>query len=177
MSMVRRALLLGLLAGTVASLVGISGEIPAAPREATKVELKTVTYKDWEKVLASHKGKVVVVDVWATWCTACMKKYPDFLDLNKRYADRGVVCLSLTVDEKENHAPALKFLTAKNSTLPNYRYEDKEEWQDQFKLKGLPVTYVFGRDGKLVKKFDVNEEEFTFKDVEQVVQKALAAKP
>ena len=159
--------------GTGPSTSTTSGTSSAAE---TPVKLKTVAAAEWKKVIEEHKGKVVVVDVWATWWSPCRKKYPDFLALAKKYPKEDLVCISLTVDEKDEHEAALKFLKDQSSGVPNYRYEDKKDYQDEFNIKGLPVAYVYGRDGKLAKKFDVNEKDFTYADVEAEVEVQTAKK-
>ena len=49
-------------------------------KEPAKIEFTDVTYDGLDKVVASHKGSVVVIDVWATFCAPCMKKFPHFQD-------------------------------------------------------------------------------------------------
>src|SRR5262249_40130685 len=71
-----------------------------ASAEELKPEIKLIKVKasELEKALAAHTGKVVVVDVWASFCVPCMKKFPHMIQLHKALAKEGLVCISLSVD-------------------------------------------------------------------------------
>jgi hypothetical protein len=79
------------------------------------------------------------------------------------------VCVSVSVDEADRHAAALKFLKSRGATFPNYRLDDSPAgWQEHFDIYGPPAVLVYGRDGKLAGRFDHNDvnKTFNYKDME-----------
>jgi thiol-disulfide isomerase/thioredoxin len=149
----------------------------AAP--AADVQLEKVSCEQWDKAFAAQKGKIVVVDTWATWCVPCVEEFPHLVELHGKHAKDGVVCMSVSVDEPEpeKYTAALDFLKSKKATFANYLIQDEgEAWWDKWEIKAIPVVLVFGRDGKLVKKFDKDDpdNQFTYDDVEKLVAELLA---
>jgi thiol-disulfide isomerase/thioredoxin len=155
----------------------------SAAADADAVTLKLVKYPEFIEAVKARRGKVVVIDVWATWCIPCMKEFPHLVELHKRYAKDGVACMSVNLDKAEHEAGALKFLRAKGAAFPNFLLDEKSEvWQEKWGLKGIPAVFVFGRDGKVAAKFHSDDDsKFTYEDVEKKVQELLgkdgAAKP
>lgn len=144
------------------------------------VELKTVKYDQLTEAVRAHKGKVVVMDVWASVCEPCKKEFPRLLELHRRYGPDGVVCLSVSVDQPKDAGEALAFLQNQKATFPNYRLEEEVSyWQDKWNIGTIPAVFVFDRDGQRVGKFtrEDPENQFTYEgDVEPLVRKLLKAK-
>ena len=96
--------------------------------------------------------------------------------MHQRYAKDGLVCLSATVDDKDDREKPLAFLKKQNATFDNYLIDEKAEvWQTKLDVSGPPAVLVFGRDGQRVKKF-LSEDQFTYADVEKVVEPLLKDK-
>jgi len=169
--------LLGCSGVTTSSGSAVSSTEPAGP-----IELKAVTGDEWDKVVESHKGKVVVVDVWAMTCAPCKAHFHEFVALSKKYPKGDVVCISFCVsldpDEAVDQKSALEFLKSKTATVPNYCYVDKKPYNERFNIGGLPVCWVYGKNGKIAKTFtnDPAKPEFTYAQVEEEA-KAQLAKP
>ena len=101
---------------------------------------------------AGYAGKVLVVDFWATYCVPCIQEIPGFNRIQKDLKDKGVVVVGVAMDEEgeERVAPFLK-----KHPMEYQVALGAPELNQQYKLEnGLPVTVVFGRDGKLVKRFE-----------------------
>jgi thiol-disulfide isomerase/thioredoxin len=150
----------------------------AARGDDKPADLKTISYADLGKVIRSHKGKVVVVDIWAFWCPPCKKKFPDFLALGAKYAEKGLVCISVSLDDAgDEEKKAIKFLTDKKSTIPNYRIaEGKDAGLKKFGLESIPAMYIFDKENRRAGKFtnDDPDKPFTYeKDIEPLVVKLL----
>ena len=144
--------------------------------EEPKVELRTVKLPDLEQAVAKHQGKIVVVDIWATFCVPCKAEFPNLVKLHNDHGAKGVACISVTVDDPDDKAAALKFLRDKKAAFENYLLDEPAEaYQKKFEFAAVPTVLVYGRDGKLVKKFNADKKEnaFTYKDVRKLVEELL----
>jgi thiol-disulfide isomerase/thioredoxin len=150
----------------------IKGKAPVY-MPADEVALNVCKWADLEKAIAAHQGKVVVVDVWATYCVPCVKKFPDMLAMQKKYADKGVVLISVSLDDKSDADKAQKVLKKMDAKIQNFLLDETVEVADA-KLGGtaLPVVRVMGRDGSLKKLFKP-EDVFEVSDVEKAVKELL----
>ena len=166
----------------LALAIGAAGCAPAEtgptletkPRESTgtKVELQAAGTKAVLAQIAAQRGNIVVVDTWATWCKPCKEESPELVQIYRDHAKDGVVCLSVSLDQSEQRDNALAFLTAKGATFPNFLIDEDGTWQDKWNIRGIPMVLVFGRDGRLARKFDRDDpdNQFTYPDVEKFVQ-------
>lgn len=160
---------------TLAVAVSASSPFPADP-----VEMRTLKYADLARVVRGHVGKVVVVDIWASYCVPCKKEFPHLVELHRRYGPDGLVCLSVSVDEAEDAAAALTFLRKVRATFGNYRLDEPAAvWQERWDLKAIPAVFVFDRAGRRAAKLtnDDPDNQFTYPDhVEPLVRKLLREK-
>jgi thiol-disulfide isomerase/thioredoxin len=108
--------------------------------------------------LADYKGKVVLVDFWATWCDPCRMEAPWLIDLQQKYASRGFVILGVSMDEggKTDVDPFLakERFDVNGQKLPiNYQILlGSDDIGDKFGgIIGMPTTFLFNRDGKKIK--------------------------
>jgi len=100
--------------------------------------------------------------------------------MQREHGKDGVVCLSVSVDEKEREADARSFLVDQNATFANYRLEGPErEWQKRWGFRSPRAMFVFDRLGRRVAQLDENPGKATFtpEDVEKVIKEVLRAKP
>jgi thiol:disulfide interchange protein DsbD len=100
---------------------------------------------------ATLSGKVVVVNFWATWCVPCLGEIPGFNKLHRDYGPKGVVVLGVSMDEEgaERVQPFLK----KHPMDYNVALGPEPLFK-QFALDELPVTLIYDRSGKQLKRFD-----------------------
>jgi thiol-disulfide isomerase/thioredoxin len=100
--------------------------------------------------LSSFKGKVIVLNFWATWCGPCKAEIPGFVELQKQYA-KDLVILGLSVDDSvEKLRP---YAAQYKINYPVLVGLGREDVQDAFgPLWGIPVSFVIGRDGRICKK-------------------------
>lgn len=143
------------------------------------VTLEVVKLDDILARIDKQKGKIVVLDTWATWCVPCVKEFHELVELHERHAKDGVVCMSVTLDEVKAKDKALEFLKKKNAAFGNFIIDapaDDEVWQNKWNIKSIPVVLVFDQSGKLAKKFDKDDpdKQFTYRDVEKFVQGLLS---
>lgn len=107
--------------------------------------LKDLNGKKW--TLSELRGKIVLVNFWATWCPPCQKEMQDLDLIYTHYQSQGLVILSLT---NENPFTVNNFLRGHGQYHPPVLIDDGGKVAKQFHVDGLPRTFVFGRDGKLV---------------------------
>jgi len=160
------------------------------PGEKAKVTLEVASWDETLKQVAAQKGKIVVLDAWSTSCQPCMKEFPNLVKLHQKYASKGVACFSLSCDYQgiKNKPPefyrerVMKFLDKQGATFQNLLASDPaEELYEKMELASIPAVFVYGRDGKLVKRFDneqaqTEEDNFTYDDVIKLVEDLLKAK-
>jgi thiol-disulfide isomerase/thioredoxin len=100
------------------------------------------------------KGKVVVVDVWATWCGPCVAEMPKMKSLYARYKDRGVEFIGVSLDqpEAEGGLDKLKTFVAKNE-IPWPQYYDGKAWDgplvEELGVRAIPAVFLIDAEGKL----------------------------
>lgn len=94
--------------------------------------------------------------------------------MHRKYAEQGLVCASVTLDPPDKSDRPLKFLRQVEARFPNFLLDESEEaWQKKWDTGGPPIVFVYGKDGKQVKKFEAPSYET---DVEPLVKKLLAEK-
>ncbi len=96
--------------------------------------------------LKSLRGKVVVVNFWATWCPPCRKELPDLEQLSQRFKDQGLVILALS---DEDVAKVKPFVEQRNLTYP-VLLDSGGKVAKEYDVEGIPKTFVSDREGKLV---------------------------
>ena len=132
------------------------------------VAARIVSWADLQAWVASQRGKVVVVDVWSTYCLECMKEFPHFLGLHERFRDQ-VACASLSVDfygGDGNHPESvkpqvLKFLKDQHATTTNFISKDADtKVLREIATAAIPAALVYDQQGNLQKVFNNDENEF-----------------
>lgn len=157
----------------ICSAVGLAVALAMVARADDQVTLKRVTASELDQAIAAHRGKIVVVDFWATYCVPCKKEFPNLVAIHKQHAGK-VVAVSVTVDDEEDAEKALKFLQQQKATFQNFLLlEPAKVYQQRYQFIAVPCVLVFGKDGKLVRRFSSDDEEFTYKDVHAVLNSLL----
>ena len=148
--------------------------VPTVPAAALDVGLQFRNYHELQTLIASKKGKVVVVDVWSTNCQPCMDAFPGLVNLHKKYGPEKVACISLCADysglgkPEEFAKEPLKFLKEQGATFDNlYSTEADEALYKKLGIPSVPSILVYDTEGKLAKKW---EAETPYTVVEEVVK-------
>jgi thiol-disulfide isomerase/thioredoxin len=100
--------------------------------------------KSW--TLRDLRGKVVLVNFWATWCPPCRKEMPDLDSLYKKFKDQGLVILAIDDEEVAKIKP---YLAEHPVTYP-ILLDPGRKANDVFRIDGIPKSFVYDREGKLV---------------------------
>jgi peroxiredoxin len=101
--------------------------------------------------LADFKGKVIVLNFWATWCVPCKAEIPDFVDLQTRHADEGLQLLGISADD--TIAKLKPFVDAQKMNYPVLQGRGHTDLLDAYSISALPVTLVIGRDGGICRRY------------------------
>jgi thiol-disulfide isomerase/thioredoxin len=155
-----RALALGL---------ALAGALAAQPK------LAPVDETGYTKLIAANKGKVVLVDFWATWCKPCRAEMPELVKLGQKLKARGFELVTISSDEPEQEASALKVLKENSVAAPVYakRPKDDDKFINAIDTKwggALPAMFLYDRTGKKVRSFI---GETPVKELEAAIEKLL----
>ena len=125
--------------------------------------------------LSDYKGRVVVLDFYATWCEPCRTETPRLVQLQRQYAEQGLQVIGLNVggenDRDEVPGFAREFGIQYPLGFPDDEFADSLLGDDQ----NIPQAFVFDRSGKLVKRF-IGYSEESGRELDRVVQGSLAAR-
>jgi len=151
------------------AFVLVAALLAAAPKVAP------VNEASYPKLIAEHRGKVVLVDFWATWCVPCRKEMPELVKLESRLRAKGFQLITISADEPEKQSEAEAFLAQHNVPAPAYirRANDDDRFINSIDTKwsgALPAIFVYDKSGRKVKMF---VGETSIKDVEAAVSKLL----
>lgn len=101
--------------------------------------------------LSAYKGKVVLLNFWATWCGPCKAEIPGFVRLQEKYRDQGLVIVGYSVDDTAEKAKA--YAAEYKMNYPILLGEGREEVQDAYgPIWGIPASFIISRDGKVCRK-------------------------
>src|ERR1700738_1678881 len=132
-------------------------ELPSAGNPAPDVTLKDLDGRDIS--LAQYKGKVVLVNFWATWCDPCREEIPWLIDMQQKYGAKGFTVLGIAMDEegKKVVAPYVSnenFDVNSQKLTMNYPIViGNDDIAEKFGgLLGYPTSVLISRDGKQVKR-------------------------
>ncbi len=131
----------------------------------------TIFESDEKKVMEDYKGKVVVLDFWATYCPPCIEGIPHLRALNSKYGkDIAVIGLHVGGDEDRPNVPA--FIKRLSIDYPVATPEDELTYTLLGDDNRIPQTLIFDRKGKLVKQF-VSFDEVVGKQIDAAVEEAM----
>ncbi len=170
-----------LAAAALVAAASVAGPLAAAP--ASEPLLQAVTHEAWLEALAAHRGEIVVVDFWATWCLPCLERFPKMVELAERYGADGVAFLAFSLDDRED-AGAMRqadsFARAQGGPIEHYlTAEEIPTAFEKLGLLGIPAVHLYGRDGELARRLNSDDPnaQFTEADVERAIEELLAAAP
>jgi len=165
----KKAILIGVgVAGVLALLFWADRKFPAAGNQSTKTvglagvsPVEAVTIKDLQDhdvTLGDYKGKVVLVNFWATWCEPCQIEIPWMMEFQKKYGPRGFTILGVSMDE-DGKSAVPPFLEKSRFDLDGQKQPMNYPillGNDAIAAKfggilGLPTSMLFSRDGQKIK--------------------------
>ncbi len=125
-----------------------SDEGPITDGDVKNFTLKSTDGKDVS--LADYRGKVVLVDFWATWCPPCRKGIPDLVELQKQYGDKFVV-IGITLDREKTLKDVVPFVESYKINYPVV-YGTDEVVNHFGGVEAIPTAFMLDQNGKVVSK-------------------------
>jgi len=113
-------------------------------RNEADFTLTDLNGKPW--TLKDLKGKVVMLNFWATWCPPCRKEMPDLENLYRQFEPQGLVILGISDDEPEK---VREFVQKQGTTYP-VLLDPGSKVNELLHIQGIPKTFVYDREGKIV---------------------------
>lgn len=126
--------------------------MPALPDSIRDAQLTTVNGEDFK--LADYSGKVILVNLWATWCGPCRLETPELVSLYKIYKSQGFEIIGLTTENPEGAAATVKEFMRANGV--NYRIGWASNEFAGTLMQGrnsIPQSFIISRDGRIMKRF------------------------
>ena len=125
---------------------------------ALAADLKPVDEGGYAKLVAASKGKVTLVNFWATYCVPCRKEMPQLVALEAKLRARGFQFVTVSADEAEQQGAAKLFLDKINVVSPAYIRKAKDDDKftalvDQKWNGALPAMFLYDRQGRKVRSF------------------------
>jgi len=130
---------------------------------------KTVTMKDLQ-------GKVVLLNIWASWCTGCRAEMPEFISVKERFGDKGFEIVAVNIDNKKKNA--LKFLEKLEKNTGHkvnfsVLFDPDKKLAGQYNPPALPASYLIDRNGTIVKVYDASFDDSSRVELEHAIEGML----
>ncbi len=120
----------------------------AASAEQTAPDFTLVDTQGKKVSLSQFKGKVVIIDFWATWCPPCRRGIPDLISIKKEFKNKIVVIgVSLDVETKKDVVPFIKNYGINYPVV----YATNQIVQDYGNIEAIPTSFIIDKNGKIIK--------------------------
>ena len=105
-----------------------------------------------KKTLADYQGRVLLVNVWATWCEPCRVEMPSIQKLHQAFGGSGLQVVAISIDDPGTEQAIRDFVKQYKLTF-QVLHGDRDDIQKAFQTTGYPETFIVGREGTIRKKF------------------------
>ncbi|WP_290967806.1 TlpA disulfide reductase family protein [Gracilimonas sp.] len=147
-----------------------SAPLHRAQKEAPATDFEVTLLSGETFRLSDQKGKVVLMNIWATWCPPCREETPELEELYRKYKNEGYVTLGVSIDE-QGESVVRPFMEEFDVTYPMYIDTDGTVMDKYGPTMGIPTTYIIGRKGNM-RYFTVGA--VTKKELEPRIKELLA---
>ena len=161
---------------TPMSRLALLGTLAAVAGCTQPVTVRTADETQFARVLEQQRGKVVLVDYWATWCPGCLDLFPHTVGLHRQSGSRGLAVISVSFDDpQDDRASVLDFLTSQGATFDNFisSHGAGSRSAEAFDIENgtLPHFKLYDRSGKLRETF--GGEPFEAEQIDRAVEELL----
>jgi len=144
---------------------------------AGEVTLRCMDAAGLAEAIEEHRGQVVLVDFWATWCGPCLELFPHTMELQRRLGDRGLAVITVSLDDPDNRPAVQKFLVQNAATTKNFLspYGVGPAAFSAFGIEdgALPHVRIYDRQGKLHRTFQSGGKTINAQKIDEAVEKLL----
>lgn len=154
---------LTLLVGT--SVATEKGRVPQQPASSKVVMVETVskpvkgkavnfTWKEGDRTVSFAdftSGKVVLLNIWATWCGPCKREIPDLIEISKEMAPKGVIVMGVSVDDREKAAAVRNYVEKVGINYPIV-IDNLQISEAYGGVSAIPATFIIDRQGNVINK-------------------------
>jgi glutathione peroxidase-family protein len=143
--------------------------LPDSLRDAQLTAIDGAEFK-----LADYSGKVMLVNLWATWCRPCQAETPELVKLYKEFKSQGVEMVGLTTEDQESTAERVKEFVRNNGVTYRIGWASREfAWTLMQGRDVIPQSFIISRDGRIVKRFVGFSVDTTPPQLRQAIEEAL----
>jgi glutathione peroxidase-family protein len=146
--------------------------VPTLPASVTEAELRALTGAPIK--LSNYAGKVLLVNLWATWCGPCRQETPELVKLNKEFRSQGLEVIGLSTENPDESADQVR------EFVQNYKVDYRVGWSGSQVAVALmqgrdaiPQSFVISRSGRIVKRFVGFNASATPDQIREAIQEAL----
>ncbi|MBI3653909.1 MAG: TlpA family protein disulfide reductase [Acidobacteria bacterium] len=130
----------------------------SSKKETTKslpVSSEPIMVENVQQSLEAYRGKVVILDIWATWCGPCRIEIPDFIKLQNQYRAQGLEIIGVSVDPiTQTGAAAVAPFVKSNGINYTIWMVNSQAALSQYPMgSGIPTTYILDRNGRVAQKY------------------------
>jgi len=147
-------------------------ELPDLPLEVAVVPLKDATGASFK--LGDFFGKVMVINLWATWCGPCRREIPELVKLNKEFRSRGVEMIGLSTEDPDASAEKVR------KFIQDFQIDYRIGWAPvqvgaplMKESQAIPQIFVISRDARIIKHFRGFSPANTYPQLKQALEEAL----
>ncbi|MCS7303827.1 MAG: TlpA family protein disulfide reductase [Thermoguttaceae bacterium] len=142
----------------------------------SQVRLGQVDKARFDAWLQSQKGKVVLVDFWASWCMPCRELFPHTVELHRKWASKGLVVAAVSFDDPDTESEVRQFLAKHQADFENFIAVGPPEPVEAFQIPGGAIPYfrIYGPDGKMLSELTSVQQTIEPAHIDKAVQEALA---
>ena len=141
--------------------------------------MMVVNYAEWEKRRLQYVPKILVVDMWAMWCSSCIERFPEMIKLHEKYNNNNIEFVSMNLDDREDAKSleiAEKFLEKMNADFDHYHMNENLLYAfEKINLIGIPAVLIYDSNGNETYRLtgDDPNNQFTEKDIEVAIKSLL----
>jgi peroxiredoxin len=118
---------------------------------------RTVNATPVVRTFADYEGQVVLLNVWATWCTTCKDEIPSLVALHRDFGPRGLKIVAVSIDDGAGKAPAVKAFMDRFGVTFDVLHDPAAAISRDYQVTGVPENFVIGADGVIRKKAYVQD--------------------